>query len=104
MAKSRTKEPPQADRGVQADECMVVRVPFEALTPGEFTTRHVEVRLDHQASNRLKEVLKGLRACNAKLRNGRHVDRPAHVVAFLLENLTAEKSGPDSPDSSTGGS
>jgi hypothetical protein len=69
-----------------AEECLVIRAPFRPLVAGEYICRHVDARLTPKAAEKLKTIFKALYENHATLSNGRHIDIPAHVVCWLLEN------------------
>lgn len=65
------------------------------LETNAYATRRIDVTLNDDQARRLRSLVDGLSATNARLKNGRHVETGAQAVFYLLENLEEKKNNTD---------
>ena len=53
-----------------------------------YAQRRLDVVLDEESSNSLRDLLQGLQQSDAKLKNGKTVTRSGDAVRWVLEQLT----------------
>lgn len=83
------------DQAIADATSSALAVPFEPMPPHyqETIIRVLNGRLSYDQSLRLRALLNGLTACNAKTDDGKPVYLPHHAVQWLLEQLTFKQAG-----------
>lgn len=71
--------------GENIESCVAITVPI-ATTPPGYMTRRVDVRgMTAKQSQRLHDIMHGLRAADARLQDGTIVSSPMHAIKWMLE-------------------
>lgn len=81
--------PAPSDEAVVATD-HALSVPLaNAVAERSYIGRHLDVHLSRDQATTLHRLFRALHDRHARLDNGRHIDRPADAVRYLLEQLGA---------------
>jgi hypothetical protein len=68
-------------------EAVSIQVPLASLEPESRCLTKVEIRLTARQARTLQRAFLALHSDGQMMANGHHVDRPTHVVAWLLDEI-----------------